>query len=916
MRTAPNPKIRLAVVATFLLFIAIPISIVGTNAVNDLRNRASETASGGLHFVTDFAASQITQAYAGIPYENTIAIAGDNAGSATLQLGCDVNKCGSDCEQYTQQNNPPSGFLLLNDPNMLVWETPEASGTTKTWPIVVSAYAPIAENSTQYECAIASFDLTLIETKKNQAPSCQVDYPQAMTQVPLGNTPDFTLLATDYDDGLAEAQVVLNENGQIIDTLTWDISDQNEVFINKDSDPALTFSLEELGNYTITAQVTDKSGQRTTCSMPDQNQINVVIPGDNGSPYFTTDPYTQSTPSTNITVGDNYSYTFEATDDESDIIDYFIINETGWLNFTLNENTPGHISGTLSGIPTASGSYTAVVALNDGQHNHYTTQIWVINVNSAENDTPVVTVTSPTQGQTYTQGQNMTIAWSASDMNQIVQYDVYLSANPSNESTWLPISTGLGYNYGSYVWPVNVATPGTYFIVVTATDNQNPAARGIGISGAFVVNQGQVSPTPEPEPGTTIPEDYPQITDIKPINKSTITETKPIISATLKASTNSKIDGTTVKITLDDKDITSSADIRGNDSAEGSILYTPDMPLAEGGHKVSVSFEDSSDKVAQKTWTFTIGTTDQQQPSTTSDTFRILGFEIPRRTALIIAIGLVLILLGLIIPWLFYAAWKRSQDEEEYYSGGRSFSGPMPKSPLQTAPATTTRTTTTKVIAPAPIKTSKKEVKKTTINRTNVSSISADKLIENISNREKIQKTEIKPKQEIKQEQPQQAPVIARISEIPAAPAQVQPAPAPSKPAKVEKIQVEVKPIKIEAPAEKAPQQVVPPTPAATPTKEPEITPVTEPAKQEPQKTQEPPVPPSQPESEEDEIKNVEEALRKLDQEEREPVAVAPSPESSPKPMFQMKEIKINDNNQKPPEAPNPLKPVTPTVRP
>lgn len=699
MKRAQNPKSRLVVVATLLLFLAVPISVIGTNVINDIRNRAAE-GSDLLHFVTDFTDQQITEANTGIPYIHSIQLGGINSEQAEIQIGCDETKCGSKCDQYT--HTPPDGLELLVEPYLLSWDSPEESSGISSWPIVLTATLQDPDDPSVYQCAIANYTLSVSDKKRNDAPACQlISVPSNLNNVPEQTGTSFILIGSDYDDGLSAAQVLISDTTGIVQTLTWPLNGESRTVINKDSDPSLRYSFPDVGTYSMRAQMTDLAGQSTTCASDTGGSINVVIPGDNGSPVFTSDPYRDSTPSTDINIGDTYSYSFSATDAEADTIDYFVINDTGWVNFTLNESAPGSIRGTFSGIPTQAGSYTIVVALNDGFHDHYATQIWVINVDSPTNDTPVVTVTEPANGSNFTQGEQITVRWTATDNNQILNYALYVTANPSNTESWTPISTNIDYNFDSYIWAANVATPGTYYFVVTAIDNRNPAAVGTGISSAFTIGASTVTP----EPPTTIPDEYPQITEVKPLNKSKISEPSPLISATLKASSGNTISAGSVKLVIDDRDTTENVTIMGEGSAEGSITYTPSSPMNDGSHKVTVMFKDSSNKIAQKTWTFTI----EQEPVTEgpsdSDTISILGIMLPRRTALIIAIGLVLLLLAVMIPWLFVAAWRKSkEDEDSYYTTSYRFknNGPLPASPLQTTPVTPT--TTMRVKAPAAVK--------------------------------------------------------------------------------------------------------------------------------------------------------------------------------------------------------------------
>ncbi|MDD3661762.1 MAG: Ig-like domain-containing protein [Candidatus Dojkabacteria bacterium] len=666
MKIARKSEKLLTLVGTLLLLAAIPISMLGVNEVNDIRNRASE-AVPDLSFSTDFSSETVTNAYLGVPYQQTLELAGDYAPIASIHLGCDPSICGSPCSGI--QHTPPEGFELAPDGKTLYWEKPAQVGEVMTWPITVTATAPHRQSESGYLCEVKTFSLSALTHKPEEPPICSLVSDKQLSLVPAGTQQEFYLIGTDYDSGITSASVTVTDTNGAEQKIDWTFDPaEKEVILNKDSSPPLQFTLPAIGPYTVSAQVTDASEQTTECETPTGAAINIVIPGDNGSPEFQTDPYRDSRPATSLTTGQSYTYTVDAEDPNGDDIDYFTINATDWLNFTVNRNEEGEFQGTFAGTPTAPGSYTAAVALNDGFHNHYTTQIWVINVDSPTNDTPSVTVTLPAAGSIITPGSTTRIEWQASDRNLITRFDVYLATDPSRENSWVPLITGLGYDFNAYMWNTASTPTGTYYIVVKATDNQTPPAVGTGISGAIgigTVPAGQ--PVEEPDDADTpeIVDAYPTITNLSPKEKSEISDSRPLISASLTASKDQTIETGSVNVKLDDNDLTGIVTVRGEGEADGSILFRPSQPLASGSHKVSVTFKDSSGQTATKTWTFSI-TGEEEEPPDEADTMTILGFTVPRRIAIIIGVGLVLILLAITIPWLFYASWVRSRDDDDY----------------------------------------------------------------------------------------------------------------------------------------------------------------------------------------------------------------------------------------------------------
>jgi hypothetical protein len=688
MKNARKQDKKLALLATLLLLLAIPISLLGVNQVNDIRNRAQEDQPL-IAFGSDLNSERFTRAYPGIPYSQEIEVTGDFAPISTLMLGCDAMVCGDICTSTT--HSPPEGFGFAADGKTLYWEAPSSQGGTTSWPVTISAMVPNEdlESEEEYVCTAETFTLTFSAEQPDTPPVCSLHSSKSLGSVPLGTSPSLILEGADFDSGIAKAQISLTpEQGSAV-TYEWEFPEKPEtILLNKDSAPELATTPADTGTYTISGTVTDADGTTAECENQTQPQLNIVIPGDNGSPVFTTDPYTDSRPGTNIDVGSSYTYTVEAEDPNGDSIDYYVINNTGWLTFTLNSSSDGNFKGTFSGTPTAPGSYTVVIALNDGFHDHYSVQLWVINVNSPENDTPVVTIESPAGGDILQQNQQATVRWSVSDSNLITRFDVYVTTDPTQNSAWTPLITGLEYNYDSYIWNTGNIPVGTYYIVVQATDNQEPAGIGTGVSGAFGVGTAPVQPgpeEPEPEPGPEpepeppdIIDNYPVISSITPADKSETDDTTPLISADLTASDGETIDTGSVKLTLDDDDISALATLNRGGEPEGSIMYTPGQPLSPGSHKVSLTFDDSGEKTASKQWTFTITEEPEEEPYEEDDTITIFGVTLPKRTAYIVGIGIALFVLALLIPWLLFAAWKRSKDDD--IDSGRPYGGTPPPS--------------------------------------------------------------------------------------------------------------------------------------------------------------------------------------------------------------------------------------------
>lgn len=671
MKNAREQDKKLTLLATLLLLLALPISLIGVNQVNDIRNRAKEEQPL-IAFGSDLNSDMFTHTFPGVPYLQEVEVTGDFAPIATVTLGCNSIVCGDICNSTI--HTPPDGFGLASDGKTLFWENPSPQDGKTSWPITISAMVPNddIQAEAEYVCAAKTFTLSLSDEQPEIPPVCSLHSSKSLGNVPLGISPSLVLEGADFDSGIAKAEIKLTPEGGNPVTYEWKFPENPKtILLNKDSTPELAVTPDETGTYTISSIMTDSDGTTTECENQTEPQLNIVIPGDNGSPIFTSDPYTGSRPGTNIEAGTSYTYTIEAEDPDGDSIDYYVINNTGWLTFTLNSSDNGTFKGTFSGTPTAPGSYTAVIALNDGFHDHYSVQLWVINVNSLENDTPVVTITSPSSNDVLQQNRETTVTWSAADNNLITRFDVYVTSDPTQKSAWTPLITDLGYNYNSYIWNTGNIPVGTYYIVVQATDNQEPAAIGTGVSGSFRVSTAPTQPDhTDPEPGPEpespdITDTIPVISNITPADKSETNDTTPLISAELAASEGETIDTGSVKLLLDDEDISGIATLNRGGEPKGSIMYRPGLPLPLGSHKVTLTFEDSAGKTTTKQWTFTIiGETEEYTEEEDDDTISILGVTLPKRTAYIIGIGITLFVLALLIPWLLFAAWRRSRDDD------------------------------------------------------------------------------------------------------------------------------------------------------------------------------------------------------------------------------------------------------------
>jgi len=136
-----------------------------------------------------------------------------------------------------------------------------------------------------------------------------------------------------------------------------------------------------------------------------------------------------SNPITTATVNETYSYTVSASGGSGDL-SFSTTEKPAWLDF--NDNQDG--TAELSGMPLESdeGAHDVIVEVTDG--NSTETQSFSINVSGAEgeegpNEAPEVTIVSPVDDASFTQGDVITIEASASDADGTVTKVIFYEGN-------------------------------------------------------------------------------------------------------------------------------------------------------------------------------------------------------------------------------------------------------------------------------------------------------------------------------------------------------------------------------------------------------------------------------------------------------------------------------------------------------
>ncbi|MDD3474539.1 MAG: Ig-like domain-containing protein [Candidatus Dojkabacteria bacterium] len=392
----------------------------------------------------------------------------------------------------------------------------------------------------------------------------------------------------------------------------------------------------------------------------------------NSAPEFTSSP-TDSEPSQDIDTGISYEYTLTATDPEGDFINYvfsFTPNNQ-WLKYTvINDGSDGNLKIQFKGSTTEPASYLANVFIHDGYSKHLRSQSWIISVNPAENDVPRVTVLSPWEALTLSQGDPLTIKWAATDNNAITHYELYLAQSLQDEDSWYTVTNDIAYNLEEYTIDTEDISAGTYKAIIKAYDNQTPSLVGRGVS-ALIEILGEEFDMPDDQ--VQIPE--PQIINVSPTGEDDISNLLVTVRASLVASEGANIVEDSIVVKVDGIDVTSKVKFNKISESEYTVIYQTEDEYEAGLHKVEISFTDDQELEANKSWTFNI-----TSETTDPDKFYFFGYGITKTIVYVVGGGILLLILALVIPLILVKVWK---EDEETTEDDTALIPPQPINPVE-----------------------------------------------------------------------------------------------------------------------------------------------------------------------------------------------------------------------------------------
>ncbi len=417
------------------------------------------------------------------------------------------------------------------------------------------------------------------------------------------------------------------------------------------------FTPTEVKAYNIIGTLSE-SEYKTACVISSPYDVKGIrAVANNNAPEFTSSPL-DSKPSQDIDTSVDYEYTLTATDPEGDFINYvfsFTPNNQ-WMKYTvINDGSNGSLKIQFRGSTSEPASYLANVFIHDGYSKHLRSQSWIVSVNPAENDIPKVTILSPWEALTITQGTPLNINWAATDRNAITHYELYMAQSLQDEDSWYPVDKDIAYNLEEYMIDTEEISGGTYKAVIEAIDNQNPPLTGRGISAMITIIGEEID---MPDDSIQLPE--PQIINVSPTSEDDIANRLVTVRASLLASSDTQIDEDSIEIKVDGVAVTPQAKFNRITEAEHTLIYQTEEEYEAGLHKVDISFTDSEGLEAEKSWTFNIETNQRD-----GDKFYVFGYGISKIIAYVIAGGLILLILALIIPIILVKVWKEDEETVE-----------------------------------------------------------------------------------------------------------------------------------------------------------------------------------------------------------------------------------------------------------
>lgn len=280
----------------------------------------------------------------------------------------------------------------------------------------------------------------------------------------------------------------------------------NDALVDTDGTSYTSHVIEGItaGSYSIKATVTDNSGETTSNTVSitvsdddddddDEPVTNPTPPSSDEGPSVS---FTNLTNGQSFTAGSDVSVNLNATDSDGSVIKYEIFVNGSLVDTDGSNYTPYILSSA------SAGNYEISATVTDDDNNTNTANVNIVVGSGGTtptpptngNQAPTVQITSLSEGQTISIGQEVFVSVTANDNDgTVTKYQVYVNGDLVDTD---------GAVYTSH--PFQESTSGNYQIEVVVTDND-------GATGSDVVNVSVGSgstpttpTTPNPTPSLTL----------------------------------------------------------------------------------------------------------------------------------------------------------------------------------------------------------------------------------------------------------------------------------------------------------------------------------------------------------------------------------------------------------------------------
>ncbi len=289
----------------------------------------------------------------------------------------------------------------------------------------ITAHATDDDNATTTSPEVS----ITVQGDGNQSPTVMITSPANDAVLTEGQNISISANASDADGSVSKVEFYVDGN-----------------IISEDTSAPYTSNWTAIsGNHSLTAKVTDNEGASTTSVA-----VNIVVNTDSGG----------ECDEAQYVEGGGYSEG-SLVQNEGNVYECRPWPNSGWCDGAAWAYAPG--TGTYW-----QDAWTLVGECDGGD--------------TGGNQAPIVTITQPVSGQTFTSGSTVTISATASDTDgNVTKVEFFSNGTKIGEDTSNPYS---------YTW--NNVSSGSYTLTAKATDNQNET----GDSAAVSISVGSINPPP------------------------------------------------------------------------------------------------------------------------------------------------------------------------------------------------------------------------------------------------------------------------------------------------------------------------------------------------------------------------------------------------------------------------------------